>query len=383
MPKSAPSTTSQKRVLLMIATDHMHERSILEGIADYAEHHAHWQHHLEFTVRPDPIERGRVDGMIVEAINEPTHVALATTQIPVITVANEPRPGGPPAVVVDNQAVGRMGANHLADLGLQHLAFVASANAPWSINRCAGFTAACHERKVQCTVMDPLAVVGEEAMAKWLTTLPDPVGVMASNDRRALEVSRACRSAGLLIPEQVALIGVDNEAETCRLAHPPLSSIDHGTRRIGYEAATLLDQWMTTGRRPPPVTLIQPVGVIARPSTDLLSIDNADVVAALRYIRTHADEPMKTKDVLKHVAMSRRSLELHFAKAIGRTIHEEIIRVRIDRAKQLLISSDWSIVHISDACGFAFPSQFSYAFRREVGLPPAKFREQYRYKRST
>ncbi len=373
--------------MLMVGMAHTHTRSVLEGVADYADHHGRWQHQLEVELSPDPILTGGFDGMIVEAHYDLTLPALRKSKIPAITVTHLPDPDGPPAVVVDNRAVGRMAAEYLSNLGLKQLAFVGARNAIYSVHRGEGFHAGCDARRLPCIDFDVNNFGGpetpdDEALAEFIRTLPDPIGILAVNDRRALSVSRACRQVGRRIPESVALLGVDNEAETCRLCDPPLSSIDHGTRRIGYEAARLLDQWMTTGERPTNSVLIQPVGVVSRPSTDLMAIDDPDVVTALRFIRSHATEALKVSDVLQHVAISRRSLEMHFQKTIGRTIHAEITRVRIDRAKHLLISSDWSMPQIAQACGFAFPSQFSHAFSREAGLPPLKFRHQYRYRRS-
>lgn len=371
-----------RRVLLMIGMDHAHGRAILEGIADYGDHHhARWQHQLEERIAPEPIDRGGVDGMIVEMAASPISDALRRTRIPAMTVAHVPDPEGCPAVIVDNVAVGRMAAHYLADLGLKHLAFVPTGRAAHSDDRRDGFTRACAARHVSCTIFGDPTPDDENALANWIRELPDPVGILGVTDRVALAISRACRIAGKRIPEQVALLGVDNEAESCRLADPPLSSIDHGTRRVGYEAARLLDQWMTTGLRPPGSVLIQPIGVVSRPSTDLLAIDDPDLVAAIRLIRSHATDPLKVEDVLKHVAVSRRSLEIHFQQAMGRTIHQEITRVRIDHARKLLITSDWSMPVIADACGFGFASQFSHAFKRETGLPPQQFRNQFRYRR--
>lgn len=384
MRKTANSSISDvqkpRRVRLMVGMDHAHGRSILEGIADYADHHVRWQHRLEVLLSPELVSRGGVDGMIVEMRDQATIAALRRARFPTIAVAGEQDPKGPPAVVVDNRAVGRLGCEHLADLGLKHLAFVPHGAGGFSVLRREGFAAGCAARRIKCSFYDGSAS-DEEALAAWVRSLPDPAGIMAANDREALFVSRACRLAGRHIPEQVALLGVDNEIETCRLADPPLSSIDHGTRRIGYEAAKLLDGWMTTGRRPAGNVFIQPVGVVSRQSTDLLAVKVPDVAAALRFIRGNADRPLKVKQVLEHIAMSRRSLELHFQAAIGRSIHAEITRVRIERAKQLLITSDWSMPHVADACGFAFPSQFSHVFRRYTGLPPIRFRQQFRYQR--
>ena len=369
------------RVLLMVGMEHAHGRGILEGIDDYADHHPRWQNQLEVFLRPGPIENGQVDGMIVEPRSTAVRRALLRTSIPAVTVGHTLIPQGPPAVLVDNIAVGRLAADYLADLGLKFLAYVPQYGSPSSLERGEGFAKQCALRQIPCELCDKVTAKDEIHLARWISDLPEPVGILAAHDRKALQVARACLLAGRGIPEQVALLGVDNEIQTCRLATPPLSSIDHGTRRIGYEAAQLLDNWLTERRRPASPVLVQPDGVVSRQSTDLLAMDNPEVVAAIRFIRAHANEPLKAGAVLRHVAVSRRTLEMHFKQALGRSIHEEIMRVRIGRARQLLITSDWSMPMIADACGFHFPSQFSYAFKRETGVAPQQFRRQHRYPR--
>lgn len=366
-------------MLVMVSTDRAYGRGMLEGIADYVDNHARWQCELQVEIRADLLKQRGYDGMIVEqryAIMED----LRRVKKPIIGVAGISDPDGPPAVVMDNHAVGRMGANYFADLGLKHLAYVAASPGPFAEHRAEGFKAAAEARHLNCTVLNRPEYQDDADWAQWIRNLPLPVGIMATNDVMALQVSRACRLAGRRIPDEVALLGVDNDTVTCRLGDPPLSSIDHGTRRVGYEAARLLDQWMLTGRRPGSSVLTHPIGVVPRPSTDLLAVDDADVVTALRYIRENAGKRLKVEQVLQKVAMSRRSLEMHFQKAIGRTIHDEIVRVRIDRAKGMLIGGEWAMPVISEACGFPFPSQFSHAFRRETGLTPSEFRRQYRYR---
>ncbi len=380
MPKTKTNAAARKKIMLMISTQYAHGRGVLAGIADYIDHHTPWQNLLEPELNPKIIAQGNYDGIISEPNSPGMYEALLAVKVPVITVGSLPIEHGPPAVVVDNRAVGRMAGSHLADLGLKNLGFVPRSGTHYSLQREAGLTECATQRKLTVWRCPDETVDDEPALIAWLKKLPFPIGILAANDREALRVSRACRLANLRIPEQVALMGVDNEDESCRLAEPPLTSVDHGTRRIGYEAARMLDQWLTTGNRPEKSLLIQPVGVIPRPSTNLLAISDEDVVAALRFIRAGTSASLKVSDVLKHVAISRRSLEMHFQRLLGRTVHDEIIRVRIERAKHLLITSDWSILQIANACGFAFPSQFSHAFKRETGTQPLAFRHQYRYR---
>lgn len=373
-----PADAAPKRVLVSIVAEHVVGRRILEGIADYADHHGRWQIFLDLAIHADPIRERHIDGIITaaELLQYPKFRRLMH-RAPALRVTGPPADDGTPAVVVDNQAVGRMGANYLADLGLKHLAYVPYPST-FSDHRAMGFEQACRARRLSYTIL-----TAEQAAASRLrrsiARLPDPVGIMVATDRKALEVSRVCRLIGRRIPEQVALLGVDNETEICRLVDPPLTSIDHGPRRIGYEAARLLDHWMTTGQRPQRSLVVQPVRVVARQSTDLLAIDDPDVVTAIRFIRSNFSEAIKVNDVLKHVAMSRRSLEMHFRAALGRTIHEEIMRVRVERAKQLLATSDWSMPQIAAECGFALASQFSYVFKRETGEAPSAYRSRHRY----
>ena len=368
-----------KRVLVAISGEHVVGRRILEGIADYTEHHRRWQHYLELAAS-GPAPHGRIDGIIFATEFQANWKFLRRTTVPAVRVTGPSDAAAAPAVVADNRAVGRMGANYLADLGLKQLVFV-PAPGIFSDHRAEGFLEACRTRRLSGEVLDAHRTADPRLLRADLARLPEPVGVMVATDRRALEVSRACRIIGKRIPEQIALLGVDNETEICRLVDPPLTSIDHGPRRIGYEAARMLDEWLTSGDHPRRSVTVQPIGVVARQSTDLLAIEDPDVVAAIRFIRSRFGDSIKVSDVLKHVAMSRRSLEMHFRATLGRTVHDEIMRVRIERARQLLATTDWAMPHIADECGFTLASQFSYVFKRETGETPQAFRQQHRYSR--
>jgi LacI family transcriptional regulator len=370
--------SSVTRVLLAIRTEFSYLREVLQGIADYADQHPHWQYYFDPSFGFNDATVAEVDGILAEPAGLFWKKPRRGTA-PLIALTGPGVPEGLPAVLSDDVATGHMGAAHLANLGLRHLAFAGFNQEQYSVFRERGFVSFCQARGIAHSVHSAIDRADEGEMSAWLRTLPLPVGILAMQDRHALLVSRACRIAGLRIPEQVALLGIDNETEICRLANPPLSSIDNGARRVGYEGARLLHAWIDHGQEPPPVTMVQPVGVVSRRSTDSLAIDDPEVVMALRFIRAHALDPVKVSDVLAHVAVSRRSLELRFHRALGRTIHAEIMRWRIEHARHLLINSDWSIMQVADACGFGLASQFSAAFRREAGLPPQNFRKEHRY----
>jgi len=381
MPHRTPVTSTRPiRVVIAISSEHVVGRRILEGVADYTERHERWQNYLTLDSRDDAIHDEQVDGIIVADDIYFSGDYRNRFKVPTIQVTGVHHPEGLPSVVADNRAVGRMGASYLTGLGLKHLMFV-STNTPYSNDRLEGFIEVATARGLHVRVAS-LAATGHlpavRTLQSELASLPEPAGVMAASDRLGLQVSRACRVVGKRIPEHVALIGVDNETEICRLVDPPLTSIDHGTRRIGYAAAQMLDDWLTTGVEPTQSISIQPIGVVSRQSTDLLAIDNPDVVLAVRYIRSNYCEGIKVKDVLRHVAMSRRSLEMHFRATLACTIHEEILRVRIDRAKHLLGTTNCEMTHIANECGFGLASQVSYVFKRETGESPMAYRNRIR-----
>jgi LacI family transcriptional regulator len=184
----------------------------------------------------------------------------------------------------------------------------------------------------------------------------------------------ACRGAGLAIPDEVAVLGVDNDELLCELAAPPLSSVMPNTLRTGYEAAALLDRMMRGEAVRPVAHLIPPVGVVARQSTDVLALDDRAVAQAVRFIREHACEGINVGDVLRGVPLSRRVLEQRFRRLLGRTPREEILQVRLARVKQLLTETDLTLYRVAERTGFEHVEYLSVVFKRETGRTPRQFR---------
>jgi LacI family transcriptional regulator len=216
----------------------------------------------------------------------------------------------------------------------------------------------------------------EDEIGQWLLALPRPVGVMACYDIRARHVLDACRRVGLAVPDQVAVIGVDNDEFLCDLSDPPLSSVAPDTRRTGYEAAALLDRLMSgRERRRGQAIFVEPLGVVARRSTDVLALGDADVSAAVRFIREHACDGIAVKDLLAEVPLSRRVLEDRFRKLLGRTPHDEIARVRFERVRQLLRETRLPLAEIARRSGFRNAEYLATAFRRQLGTSPNAYRK--------
>jgi LacI family transcriptional regulator len=215
-------------------------------------------------------------------------------------------------------------------------------------------------------------------LESWLVSLPKPVGVMACNDMLGFQVLDGGRSAGLKVPEDVAVIGVDDDTLLCGLCDSPLSSVIPNAEYLGYEAAALLDLLMEGGRAGFKERLVPPLGIATRLSTDVLAVEDTAFSFAKRFIHEHACHGITVEDVLQGVPLSRMSLERRFRKHLGRTPHAEIRAVQIARAKQLLTETEHPIHRIARLVGFDHPEYFNVLFKREVGLPPGRYRQQAR-----
>jgi LacI family transcriptional regulator len=218
----------------------------------------------------------------------------------------------------------------------------------------------------------------QQQMAGWLEALPRPVGVMACNDERGLQLLDACRRAEVAVPEQAAVISVDNDTVLCSLTTPPLTSIDVNPQRVGYEAAGLLARLMAGEKKPRDGLFFDLGRVIPRQSTDLLAIDDAEIARAIRFIRAHACEGVLVEDVLAEVCLSRSLLERRFKQVLGRTPKAEILAVQIESAKQLLSETDMRLDAVALKSGFQSAKYFSDAFFAKCGVRPAAFRRARR-----
>ena len=213
-----------------------------------------------------------------------------------------------------------------------------------------------------------------DGAALWIKKLPKPLGVMTGNDPRGIQLLDACRRAGVAVPEEVAVVGVDNDELVCELAYPPLSSVVPDAVRIGYEAAALLDRLMKGEPAPAAMQTIPPEGLAIRQSSDVTAIADPRLADALRFIREHACDGIGVNDVLDHLAVSRSVLQRLFRKHFDRTILDTITGVRIARVKQLLTETDMPLADIARRAGFSYMEYLSSTFRRQTGWTLSAFR---------
>jgi LacI family transcriptional regulator len=244
----------------------------------------------------------------------------------------------------------------------------------WSRERGAAFAAECQQRGVFFSETTAVDVVSRD----WITSLPRPCAILAANDRYAWHAIDMCRENGISVPEEIAILGVDNDVLLTEMVRPTLSSIDCSAERIGVEAGRMLAQLMDGQRVPLKPMEIPPSGVITRHSTDVLSIEDEVVAEAAQFIRQHANQQIGVADVLKEVAMSRRNLERRFRRVMRRSLLDEIRRVHLDRASKLLRETSLDIPTVAEQSGFASHVRFSTVFREQMKTTPTAYRRQFR-----
>ena len=339
---------------------------------------------------PDWLVPDRFDGVLARIETPSQARAIRQLGVPAIDLRGALADSGLPFIGVDNSIICRRMAHHLRSLGLEHFAFYARPPGEnrFQDERCRNFAHEIETAGHRCDIF-PRNSRGHgshswrterRSVIRWLKSLPKPVGVMAPHDEFAHQLLEACHEAGIEVPGEVAIAGVDDDSLICNLGSTTLTSIDVGSKRIGYRAAHMLDAAMRGQMNLNDELFIQvePGEVVARESTKLAVSSDPITRRALIYIRDHAAEGISVRDVMLHVGSSQRSLERKLKQAIGRTPHQEIMRVRMDLAKQLMISTNLPLQDISFRCGFGSYNYFSDAFEKHIGKRPSAYREEQR-----
>jgi LacI family transcriptional regulator len=378
------------QVALLIETSNAYARGLLGGISAYVREHDSWSIFLPELGRGDAeaarLEGWKGDGIIARIENRRIARALARSKAPVVDVSAAQLFEGVPWVETDNRAIAALAFGHLRERGFRHFGFCGLRNFNWSLWRRDHFCALAREAGIEVAVHMAARPTGhaadwaaeQRALVKWVGKLPKPVGIFACFDLRGRQLLDACRSAGVRVPDDVAVVGVDNDPLTCELADPPLSSVEPDTHRTGYVAAELLDRIMRGGRVKRGEYAIPPLGIAARRSTDALAINDPIVSAAVRFIREHACDGITVDQVIGEVAVSRRILEKRFRDLVGRTPHEEIVRCRVARAKQLLATTDLPLKAIAERIGVGQAEYVNVIFRKLTGQSPGAYRREFR-----
>jgi LacI family transcriptional regulator len=380
---------------LIVETSTAYGRSILSGISQYVREHGPWTVYVEQRSLQDPappwLERWDGDGIIARASTSKIARKLLRIGVPTVDLNDQVRGLGLPQIHSDHAAIARLAAEHLMDRGFRHFAYFGFPVFEWSVRRKESFTRQVlkaghqiHEgppsRHVSWSHQQASWEAEMEQVAHWVKRVPKPLGIMACNDIRGIQMLDACRRAGVAVPEEVAVVGVDNEELVCLLAYPPLSSVIPNAYRIGYEAAALLDLLMKGGRATELMRTVPPLSVATRQSSDVTAIANPCLANAMRFIREHACEGLSVDDVLEQAMVSRSTLQRLFRKELGKSVLDAITGVRIQRVKELLAESNLTLTEIADRAGFAYIEYLSTRFRRQTGRSPIAYRRKFRKK---
>jgi LacI family transcriptional regulator len=347
-----------RRVGLLIDQAAPLRGGVLKGISEYLRQQDAWSIHLKAgdvrSALAGWMREYEVDGVLLLSEDQRVEQILRRAQVPCVTIGSAVA-----SVHVDETQVGQLAARHLLDCGLRQFAVSES-------TACAeSFEQEVAARGFRCWKL----------RADLIEELPKPIGVLAGSDEEGIRIIELSASLGYSIPQDVSVIGVGNDQPICELATPALSSVDVNPEMMGYEAAALLDRMMEGDREAEPIEVL-PRGVVARRSTDSAASEDEEIARAIRYIRNHACEGLQVSDVLAHMAMSRGSLGQRMKQVMGRTIHQEIHRVRLDRAKELLVSSDLAVKQVAKESGFASVQYMTRVFRSGTGETPASYRRR-------
>jgi LacI family transcriptional regulator len=383
-----PAPARRPKVALLIETSNAYARGILKGVVDYIRHHEAWSvYFLELgrgDLPPAWISRWDGDGIIARIENKKIAAVIRALGLPTVDVSSGRHIPSVPWVETDDSAIADLAAQHFLDRGFRHFGYCGKRGYNWSRWRQNHFGRRIRAAGYECQCFAPTQQRIDDQIAaieSWLQTLPKPIGILASYDIRAQHVLDACRNVGLSVPDEVAVLGVDDDELICELVSPRLSSIILDSGRTGYLAADTL-AGMMRGEQVGPLELrVPPIGVHLRQSTDVLATDDTQIVRAIQFIREHADKPLQVQHVASAAGSSRKGLEARFKSRLNHSVHAEIIRVRIERIKFLLAHTNFKLADIADRFGFEHPEYMNVLFKRETGVTPGAYRASVRKQR--
>lgn len=378
---------SRPDVALIVETSVVYGRQILHGIARYLRAHGNWSVFLDerelLAPPPDWLLKWNGDGVICRPTTPEIAKALRRRKIAVVDLNDRYGYLNLPRIASDMRAIGAMATEHLLERGFRHIAYCGFRDEIWSVERLRGIENTLIGSANLCGVFESswqglrehVWEKERDQICRWLQTLPRPLGIVACNDVRGHHVLDACRALHIAVPEEIAVIGVDNAETFCELCNPPMSSVLPDAERIGFEAASLLSRLMQGENANAQELLIEPQKVVTRQSSDVLAIDDPAIASAVRFIRENVCQGISVEDVLSNAPLSRAALERGFRRYLGHSPQEEIRRLRLRRVKQLLSETDWPLARIAEAVGFAHTEYMMVQFKRVVGQTPSQWRQ--------
>ncbi|MDO5552324.1 MAG: DNA-binding transcriptional regulator [Planctomycetia bacterium] len=376
--------------MLIIETTTGFGRGIFRGITSYVRERKHWQINIEnrgfFDPLPTWLKDWKGHGIISRSGNASMIRFLQRFDVPVVELFGN-NSNIPSEVYCDRMKTAELALSHFQNCGLRHIAFYTHSNSWWIRLRQESFVQCCQNAGINVHLLPPLETEkfidnapewdsnDERRLLRWLKTLPKPIGILAGFDAAAIRVINACQKLGIVVPEEVAVLGVGNDDCLCDAITPSLSSININSYGIGYEAARLLDEKMDRRHHQPQAPIrVTPVGLVERGSTNIIHCSNPDIAQAIRFMRDNATSGVRVADVLNAVNLSARTLQRAFLQLLNRTPEQELIRLKMEHACMLLRETQLNLHEIAFASGFASLKYFINSFRKVHGMTPSMYR---------
>lgn len=387
-PHASQFKTNRIQVALLIETSSKYGRAILSGVGNYMKTESRWSVFLEekdiHQETPQWLYRWNGHGILSRNTTPDLADYCQKKEIPLVELTDRGVDYGFHAFRSNDKLIGDMAAEHLLERGLRNFAYVGFSGEAWSLRRLAGFQDRLAQNKFEVNVFEsPWAPLQNqsfdnslEQISSWLKELPKPIGVMACNDVRGQHVLSACRSLEIFVPEEVSIIGVDNDELHCSLSSPPLSSVIPDSETIGFEAAKKLASLLNGESTSERLQQVDPIGIATRQSTETIAVDDPDIAAAIAFMRENACRGISVDDVIDAISISRSSLERGMRRYLSRSPRQEIRRNQLKRACRFLTETDLALDKIAEQCGYKHPEYMHVVFKRETGITPGEYRKK-------
>jgi LacI family transcriptional regulator len=377
-------------VALTIETSKVYGREILRGITRYVRLHGPWSIYASERGQDDPdppwLAKWRGDGIITRSFDMAWCRAAKRRGIPVVSLRHLVDKPDFPTIFPDQDKIVSRIIMHFRERGFQSFGYIGvDGDKGWERLRRESFLRLAGQQGSSISICPRLVKPGlgweeeEEQLAAWVSTLPKPIGIMVNHDTQGIQVLDACRRAGTRVPDDVAVVSVDNDPVLCEIAAVPLSSLNQQVQSVGFHAAELLDRMIHGGKVEAKNYFTEPGEVVVRQSSDVIAVDDEGLAKAIRFTRENACTLAGVEEVARASGISRRALEKKFAERIGRTPLEEIHLARFRRAKQLLLETDYTLPRIAELVGFRYQEYLVRFFRKRSGMTPGEFRRKTRF----
>ena len=383
MPALPPNS-----VAVLVEMSSAHGRGLIRGIVEYAQQHTDWSLHLEeagpLQAVPRWLKTWQGEGIIARVETPDIARAVLAKRVPVVNVSNRTSVPGIPLVETDNRAVCELVLDYFCRRGYRNFAFCGDVRYEWSRQRQESFAQCLTAEHLTFAFFKTRALPSSTVpLCQWLKSLPKPTAIFACDDLCGRHVLEACAQTGLAVPQEIAVLGVDNDEILCTLCRPQLSSVATDAEGIGYLAAQILHALMRGEKVRDTLRMVRPLSVHTRQSTDSAATSNWHVNQALRFIHGQATRNICVADVVVQARTSRRFLEQKFHAVVGRSLHDEILRVRLETSQRLLTTTTMPLKDVAARSGFQRADYLSSVFREKLGISPSECRERSRKSRNS